>query len=73
MADFLSLEALANIYTGSVKSLLERLKELDLEANMQKIMTMEFDDSSGGGQQQRGMEPLFHISVELKDDRPLPE
>jgi len=73
LADFLSLEALANIYTGSVKAMLDRLKELDLEANMVKIMTMEFDETNGGGQQQRGMEPLFHIDVVLQDARPLPE
>lgn len=46
IVDFLSLEALANIYTGSVADLIKRLEELDRFVDMDKIMTMEFDEQS---------------------------
>ena len=42
--DFLSLESLANIYTGSVRDLIRRLEELDFNCDMDKVMTMEFDE-----------------------------
>lgn len=43
--DFLSLEALSNIYKGSVHDMIRRLEELDLFCDMDKIMKMEFDES----------------------------
>lgn len=42
--DFLSLEALSSIYTGSVADLIKRLEELDRFVDMEKIMTMDFDE-----------------------------
>jgi dynein heavy chain len=42
--DFLSLEALANIYTGSVADLIRRIEDLDKNCEMDKVMTMEFDE-----------------------------
>jgi dynein heavy chain, axonemal len=42
--DFLSLEALANIYTGSVADLIRRIEDLDNNCEMEKVMTMEFDE-----------------------------
>jgi len=44
--DFLSLEALANIYTGSVSDLIRRLEDLDHHCDMEKVMTMDFDENS---------------------------
>jgi len=44
IVDFLSLEALANIYTGSVRDLIRRLDELDKNCDMHRVMTMEFDE-----------------------------
>lgn len=44
--DFLSLEALSNIYTGSVADLIRRLEELDKYCDMERVMTMEFDEQS---------------------------
>ncbi len=44
--DFLSLEALANIYTGSVSDLIRRLADLDQNCDMEKVMTMDFDENS---------------------------
>ena len=33
---------------------------------------MDFDDASGGGQAQRGYEPLFHLNVILNDSKVIP-
>jgi len=44
--DFLSLEALANIYTGSVADLIRRLEDLDSNCDLDKVMAMEFDEQS---------------------------
>jgi dynein heavy chain len=44
LVDFLSLEALANIYTGSVHEMVKRLKELNACADMERVMTMDFDE-----------------------------
>lgn len=45
LIDFLSLEALANIYTGSVQEMIKRLRELDHHCDIDQIMKMEIDDS----------------------------
>jgi dynein heavy chain len=42
--DFLSLESLANIYLGSVRDLIKRLEALDANCDMERVMTMEFDE-----------------------------
>jgi len=51
LVDFISLEALANIYKNSVEELISRLASLDIHANerLPEIMKMEFDDASGSG------------------------
>lgn len=74
LVDFISLEALSNIYKNSVEELIARLQSLDIHANerLPEIMKMEFDDASGNGQAQRGYEPLFHLSVLLDDNKPIP-
>jgi len=71
LVDFISLEALANIYKNSVEELISRLQSLDVHANerLPEIMKMEFDDASGNGQAQRGYEPLFHLNVMLDDTK----
>jgi dynein heavy chain len=46
LIDFLSLEALANIYIGSVKEMVRRLSELDMMVDMNKIMAMDFDETN---------------------------
>lgn len=73
LVDFLSLEALSNIYIGSVGDMIERLRELDAFCDMDKIMTMDFDEAMRQqAPPQRGREPLFNVSVTLNDLRPLP-
>jgi dynein heavy chain len=44
LVDFLSLEALANIYTGSVRDMIERLKDLDVNCDMHEVMNADFAD-----------------------------
>ena len=62
LVDFLSLESLANIYIGSVKDLIERLQTLDENCDMQKVMTMDFDEAMRQpAPPQRGSEPLFSV------------
>ena len=46
IVDFLSLESLANIYVGSVSDLIKRVEILDSMCDMEKVMTMEFDEQS---------------------------
>jgi hypothetical protein len=74
LVDFISLEALANIYKNSVEELIARLQSLDIQADeaLPEIMKMEFDDASGNGQAQRGYEPLFHLNVQLDDSKQIP-
>ena len=40
LVDFLSLEALSQIYIGSLEAMIERIQDLDGIADMQEIMTM---------------------------------
>lgn len=74
LVDFISLEALANIYKNSVEDMINRLYYLDAHATekLPDIMKMEFDDASGNGQAQRGYEPLFHLNVILNDSKVIP-
>lgn len=44
LIDFLSLESLANIYIGSVADMIRRLEELDSYCDMEKVMSMDFDE-----------------------------
>lgn len=46
LVDFLSLEALANIYTGSVRDMIERLKDLDVGCDMDEVMNADFADQN---------------------------
>lgn len=45
LVDFLSLESLASIYLGSVREMIERLEDLDESCDMEKVMTLDFDES----------------------------
>ena len=45
LIDFLSLEALANIYVGSVSDMIRRLEELDTFCDMSKVMSLDFDEA----------------------------
>jgi hypothetical protein len=75
LVDFISLEALANIYKNSVEDMINRLYILDNYADekLPEIMKMDFDDAAGNGQAQRGYEPLFHLNVHLNDSKPIPD
>ena len=73
LVDFLSLESLKQIYIGSLTDMIARLKELNEDVNMDAIMTMQFDDTSGVGQAARGHEPLFYTRVALDDSHAIPE
>jgi len=46
LVDFLALEALANIYTGSVRDMIERLKDLDVNCDMHEVMNADFADQN---------------------------
>lgn len=48
LIDFLSLESLANIYTGSVREMIERLKSLDDACDMEAAMEADYDDGNQG-------------------------
>jgi dynein heavy chain len=73
LVDFLSLEALANIYTGSVREMIERLKSLDDDCDMEKVMSADYDESNQAGGVQRGSEPLFLVKIKLQHEEPIPE
>lgn len=45
LVDFLSLEALSGIYIKSVQDMIERLRDLDERCDMDKVMTMDFDEA----------------------------
>jgi len=67
LVDFLSIEALANIYIGSVKDMINRVDTLDEYCELDRVMKMDFDDQRSAGPPVRGREPLFHVSVTLTD------
>lgn len=67
LVDFLALESLSMIYTKSIEVMLERLQDLLDLTDMEKVMTMEFDETNAGGTAPRGQEPLFYVSVRLSD------
>lgn len=73
LVDFLSMEALANIYIGSVQSMIHRIRELDMDCDMSKIMATDFDETNQTGTVVRGQEPLFLVQVELDDKEDIPE
>lgn len=72
LADFLSLDALSKIYTGSVTKMIDRIDSLNESIDMEKIMGTDFDDDGGAGMTaQRGSEPLFYINVTIEDSKPI--
>ena len=73
LVDFLSLESLSQIYILSLEAMIERIQDLDSIADMEMIMTMQFDADNGAGQAPRGAEPLFYTNVTLDDHKELPE
>lgn len=73
LVDFLSLEALSNIYIGSVRDMIYRVKELDESCDMDKVMNADYDDSNQAAGGIRGQEPLFFVSVELSDEIEIPQ
>ena len=72
LVDFLALEALSNIYTGSVKDMINRVKELNDECDIDKIMNTDFSDQNQP-QGARGSEPLFFVSAMLQDEIEIPK
>lgn len=73
LVDFLSLEALANIYIGSVHEMIQRLKELNSYCDMEKVMSMDFDEATRQpAPASRGREPLFYVGVQLYDKVDIP-
>lgn len=73
LVDFLSLEALANIYTGSVRDMIQRLEELDKGCNMDEVLNADYGEQNQATGAQRGSEPLFYVSVKLCDEVAIPE
>jgi dynein heavy chain len=54
LVDFLSLEALKNIYLGSVRDMVSRLEELDNSVDMDVVMNTDYSDSNQGTGPHRG-------------------
>ena len=46
LVDFLSLESLTNIYIGSVKDMIKRVKDLNDECDIDAIMKKDFTDQN---------------------------
>ena len=44
LVDFLSLEALSNIYIGSVKDMIKRIDDLNNECDIEVVMNTDFSD-----------------------------
>ena len=73
LVDFLSLEALANIYIGSVREMVVRLRDLDGTCDISKVMAQEIDESTRQpGPPSRGREPLFYVQISLTDKKEIP-
>ena len=71
LVDFLSLEALSNIYVGSVQDMIERLQDLDQGCDIEEVLKVDHSDpnqTSGS----RGNEPLFYVQATLCDDVEIP-
>ena len=62
LVDFLTLESLSNIYTGSVRDMINRLEDLDVGCDMEQVLNMDYSDQNNTGAQ-RGSEPRFYVSV----------
>jgi hypothetical protein len=73
LVDFLSLEALANIYTGSVRAMINRISELDSNCNMEDVINKDYDDANQAPGGVRGQEPLFFVSIKLSDEIEIPD
>ena len=71
LVDFLSLEALKNIYIGSVSDMIKRVKDLNDECDIDVIMKKDFTDQNQPAGA-RGQEPLFFVSAQLSDDVVIP-
>jgi len=54
LVDFLSLEALKNIYLGSVRDMVVRLEDLDNSVDMDVVMNTDYSDSNQGTGPARG-------------------
>lgn len=68
LVDFLSLKALSNIYLGSVKDMIVRLRKLDSYCNISDLMAIEFDESKTVAAV-RGQDPLFDVKLVLDTSR----
>jgi dynein heavy chain len=73
LVDFLSLEALANIYTGSVRDMIQRLEDLDINCDMAEVMKANYGEQNQGAGPGRGKEPLFYVESKLNDNIPIPD
>lgn len=53
--------------------MIERIKELDDNCDMNQVMNADYDDSNQAAGGVRGQEPLFFVSVKLSDEIEIPE
>jgi hypothetical protein len=49
LVDFLTLESLSNIYTGSVRDMINRLEDLDVCCDMEQVLNMDYSDQNNTG------------------------
>lgn len=49
LVDFLTLESLSNIYTGSVRDMINRLEDLDVGCDMEQVLNMDYSDQNNTG------------------------
>ena len=73
LVDFLSLEALKNIYLGSVRDMIDRLEALDNSVDMEVVMKTDYSDQNQAPAPARGQEPLFYVDLQVQDDVEIPE
>lgn len=73
LVDFLSLEALSNIYTGSVRDMIERLQELDMGCDMHEVMNADFADQNQATGPASKLEPLFKVETAICHEEPIPD
>ena len=72
LVDFLSLESLANIYIGSVRDMVDRLEDLDVNCDIEQVLQVDHSDPNQQGGPGRGNEPLFYVQATLCDDVDIP-
>jgi dynein heavy chain len=74
LIDFISLESLSNIYTGSVEDMILRLKELDYSCELDKIIDIEIDEThKTPAPPNRANQPMFYVKINMNEFISIPD